>query len=39
MTNDDVKLPLHVFRYSISYLMYLFAALLIDHYLLFRIPF
>jgi len=38
-SDDDVKLPLRVFRYSISYLMYLFAALLIDHYLLFRIPF
>jgi protoheme IX farnesyltransferase len=38
-SDDDVKLPLHVFRYSISYLMYLFAALLIDHYLLFRVPF
>jgi protoheme IX farnesyltransferase len=26
-------LPMHVFRYSINYLMLLFAALLVDHYL------
>ena len=26
-------LPMQLFRYSISYLMWLFAALLIDHYL------
>ena len=25
-------LPMKMFRYSINYLMYLFAALLIDHY-------
>jgi protoheme IX farnesyltransferase len=28
---DD--LPMRVFRYSISYLMWLFLALLVDHYL------
>ena len=38
-SDDDVKLPMRVFRYSINYLMFLFAALLIDHYLLFRLPF
>jgi protoheme IX farnesyltransferase len=30
------ELPMKVFRYSINYLMLLFAALLVDHYLLFR---
>jgi protoheme IX farnesyltransferase len=29
-------LPMRVFRYSINYLMILFAALLIDHYYLIR---
>jgi protoheme IX farnesyltransferase len=29
-------LPMHVFRYSINYLMLLFAALLVDHYFLLR---
>jgi protoheme IX farnesyltransferase len=29
-------LPMKVFRYSINYLMLLFAALLVDHYLLLR---
>lgn len=29
-------LPMRVFRYSINYLMLLFAALLVDHYLLLR---
>ncbi len=38
-SDDGLKLPMQVFRYSINYLMYLFAALLIDHYLLFRLPF
>jgi protoheme IX farnesyltransferase len=28
-----VELPMKVFRYSINYLMLLFAALLVDHYL------
>jgi protoheme IX farnesyltransferase len=27
-----VELPMKVFRYSINYLMLLFAALLVDHY-------
>jgi heme o synthase len=30
------QLPMQVFRYSINYLMMLFAALLVDHYLLLR---
>jgi protoheme IX farnesyltransferase len=30
------QLPMKVFRYSINYLMLLFAALLVDHYLLVR---
>ena len=30
---EDVELPMDMFRYSISYLGFLFAALLIDHYL------
>ncbi|HNP64097.1 MAG TPA: UbiA family prenyltransferase, partial [Woeseiaceae bacterium] len=31
--HDDIELPMDMFRYSISYLGFLFAALLIDHYL------
>jgi protoheme IX farnesyltransferase len=31
-----VELPMKVFRYSINYLMLLFAALLIDHYVMIR---
>jgi protoheme IX farnesyltransferase len=31
-----IGLPMQVFRYSINYLMLLFAALLVDHYLLLR---
>ena len=27
------ELPMRVFRFSITYLMWLFAALLVDHYL------
>ena len=38
-SDDDVELPMRMFRYSINYLMFLFAALLIDHYLLFRLAF
>ena len=30
------RMPMQVFRYSINYLMLLFAALLIDHYVLIR---
>jgi protoheme IX farnesyltransferase len=33
----DYELPMKTFKYSISYLGFLFAAILIDHYLLFRI--
>ena len=33
---DDVELPMKTFRFSISYLGFLFAALLIDHYLMFQ---
>ncbi|MDA0679594.1 MAG: heme o synthase [Proteobacteria bacterium] len=36
-SDDGVELPMKVFRFSINYLMILFAALLVDHYLLFRI--
>lgn len=35
--NEDDELPMRVFRYSINYLMLLFAALLVDHYFIFRI--
>ena len=31
------QLPMKVFRFSINYLMLLFAALLVDHYLLLRL--
>ena len=31
--DDSIELPMRVFRFSINYLMILFAALLIDHYL------
>jgi heme o synthase len=38
LKNDDgVELPMKVFRFSISYLMILFAALLVDHYFIFRL--
>jgi protoheme IX farnesyltransferase len=37
--HDDEELPMAMFKYSINYLGLLFAALLIDHYLLFRISF
>ncbi len=30
---DRAELPMRVFRFSISYLMWIFAALLVDHYL------
>ncbi len=30
--DDGMELPMRMFRYSITYLMFLFAALLIDHY-------
>ena len=34
---DDMELPMKTFKFSISYLGFLFAALLIDHYLLFQL--
>ena len=34
---EDDELPMETFRFSISYLGYLFAALLLDHYLLFQL--
>jgi protoheme IX farnesyltransferase len=37
--DTDTTLPMRVFRYSINYLMILFAALLIDHYFIIRIDF
>ncbi len=38
-SDDGVELPMRVFRYSINYLMILYAALLIDHYFTFRLAF
>ena len=35
--HKDDTLPMAMFKYSISYLGYLFAALLIDHYFLFQL--
>jgi len=37
MRDESVELPMKVFRFSISYLMLLFAALLVDHYFTFHI--
>jgi len=37
--DTGTELPMRVFRYSINYLMILFAALLVDHYFLVRIDF
>lgn len=34
---DDVELPMRTFRFSISYLTILFAALLVDHYFLLQV--
>ena len=34
---EDEELPMKTFKYSISYLGFLFAALLVDHYLLFQL--
>ena len=33
MRTERAHLPMKVFRFSITYLMWLFAALLVDHYL------
>jgi len=35
--HEDEALPMAMFRYSISYLGFLFAALLIDHYFVFQL--
>lgn len=37
LKNDGVDLPMRVFRFSINYLMVLFAALLLDHYFIIRL--
>ena len=37
MVSDRPELPMKTFTYSITYLAGLFAALLVDHYLLFQI--
>ncbi|MGB5689876.1 MAG: heme o synthase, partial [Woeseiaceae bacterium] len=36
---DDMELPMKTFKFSISYLGFLFTALLVDHYLLYQISF
>jgi len=36
---DDVSLPMRMFKYSITYLGILFAALLLDHYFLVQLSF
>ena len=36
LSSDDPELPMRMFRYSITYLMFLFAALLVDHYFIIR---
>jgi protoheme IX farnesyltransferase len=35
--DDGLELPMQVFRFSINYLMFLFVALLIDHYYIIRL--
>ncbi len=35
LKNNDEKIPMRAFRYSITYLMLLFVALLVDHYFAF----
>lgn len=35
--DDSRQLPMRMFRYSINYLMLLFAALLVDHYFIFTL--
>ena len=37
LKNDGLDLPMRVFRFSINYLMVLFAALLVDHYFIIRL--
>ena len=36
---EDTRLPMRTFKYSITYLAVLFAALLVDHYFLFQLNF
>ena len=36
LKGDDDDLPMAMFKFSIVYLMILFAALLVDHYFIFR---
>jgi len=36
LRDDSPELPMRMFRYSITYLMFLFAALLVDHYFIIR---
>jgi protoheme IX farnesyltransferase len=38
-SDTSVELPMQVFRFSINYLMFLFMALLIDHYFIVRFDF
>ena len=38
-SDTSVELPMQVFRFSINYLMFLFMALLIDHYYIVRLDF
>jgi len=35
--HEDEELPMQMFKYSISYLGYLFAALLVDHYFFYQL--
>ena len=35
-SDEGLELPMQVFRFSITYLMVLFAALLVDHYFIIR---
>jgi len=37
--HDDEELPMAMFKYSISYLGFLFTALLVDHYFIFQLSF
>jgi heme o synthase len=37
LRDESIDLPMQVFRYSINYLMILFAALLLDHYFIIRL--
>jgi protoheme IX farnesyltransferase len=34
---DDLELPMRTFKFSITYLSVLFAALLVDHYFLLQL--